>query len=303
MPQHIISIPLPSLFSFDECLWFLDRNYDECLHTINDNEVRKALVINGKKFLISVKEADSYLSVSILDGPTDDQSIFLVKQYVTDWFDLTNPLDDFYQRLAANETLAYMATDFKGLRLMGIEDMFEAICWCIIGQQINLTFAYKLKRRLVERFGDAVSFEGKNYHLFPHYSVLAEASFDELKEMQYSTQKANYIISTAKAFANGEISKEMIRQLPELSAKQKALTNLKGIGIWTANYVLMKTLKEFTCIPYGDIGLLNSLANHQIISDRKDLDTINRFFEDFKGWESYLTFYLWRSLAPQTVKQ
>ncbi|MNE65711.1 DNA-3-methyladenine glycosylase [compost metagenome] len=139
--------------------------------------------------------------------------------------------------------------------------------------------------------------------MFPHYSVLAEASFDELKDMQYSTQKANYIISTAKAFSNGEISKEMIRQLPELSAKQKALTNLKGIGIWTANYVLMKTLKEFTCIPYGDIGLLNALANHQIISDRKDLDTINRFFEDFKGWESYLTFYLWRSLAPQTVKQ
>ncbi|MNH27377.1 hypothetical protein D3C79_874840 [compost metagenome] len=65
----------------------------------------------------------------------------------------------------------------------------------------------------------------------------------------------------------------------------------------------MKTLKEYTCIPHGDIGLLNALANHQIITDRKDIAAINRFFEDFKGWESYLTFYLWRSLAPQTITQ
>ncbi|AFD08567.1 DNA-3-methyladenine glycosylase family protein [Solitalea canadensis] len=303
MSTYTISIPTPPLFSFNECLWFLDRNYDECLHTINGNEVRKALLINGHPLLISAKETEGHLAIDILKGPNNDVTVSLLKEYVADWFDLNNQLDPFYDMLQEHSVLAYMTKDYKGLRLMGIEDMFEAICWCIIGQQINLTFAYKLKRRLVERYGTTIYFEDQRYHLFPHYNVLATALFDELKEMQYSTQKANYIISTAKAFANGEISKERIKSLPGLEEKQKALTNLKGIGIWTANYVLMKTLKEYTCIPHGDIGLLNALANHQIITDRKDIAAINRFFEDFKGWESYLTFYLWRSLAPQTITQ
>ena len=71
----------------------------------------------------------------------------------------------------------------------------------------------------------------------------------------------------------------------------------KGIGEWTANYALMKSLRDPQCIPHGDIGLLNALANHNIISDRNELDKIATLFKTFPGWESYLVFYLWRSLT------
>jgi DNA-3-methyladenine glycosylase II len=118
--------------------------------------------------------------------------------------------------------------------------------------------------------------------------------------MQFSEKKAEYTIGIARAFLEGRLDKEKIASLPDLAARKKALTDHKGIGVWTANYALMKSLKEPECIPHGDIGLLNALSYHNIINDRKEQEKIDALFSAFAGWESYLVFYLWRSLA---VKQ
>ena len=117
--------------------------------------------------------------------------------------------------------------------------------------------------------------------------------------MQFSDRKAEYIITIAKAFSAGEMSKELLQLLPTLQAKQESLTKIKGIGIWTANYALMKSLREPASVPHGDVGLLNALSNHGIIKDRTEISKIESLFKKFKGWESYLVFYLWRSLAKQ----
>lgn len=77
------------------------------------------------------------------------------------------------------------------------------------------------------------------------------------------------------------------------------LMSVKGIGIWTANYALMKSLKEQSSIPYGDAGLLQALLIHNIITDKKDGLQIRNFFQEMRGWESYVVFYLWRSLAKK----
>jgi DNA-3-methyladenine glycosylase II len=72
---------------------------------------------------------------------------------VSGWFDLERNMDPFYSLLRHDVRLFYMADAFAGLRIVGIPNLFEALCWSITGQQINLTFAYKLKRRLVETYG------------------------------------------------------------------------------------------------------------------------------------------------------
>ncbi|HEX4851812.1 MAG TPA: hypothetical protein VFV08_13445, partial [Puia sp.] len=203
----------------------------------------------------------------------------------------------FYQILGRHRKLDYMVSEFNGLRLIGIDSLHESICWCIIGQQINLSFAYKLKRRLVEEFGTEVKSKMGKFYLFPTPQKLASVRMEQLKSMQFSRQKAEYVIEISKAFHNGLISKEKLIGIPTLSEKKSLLKSLKGVGEWTANYVLMKTLRESDCIPMGDIGLLNALSNHNLIKSRKDLQSMEKLFSKFEGWKSYLVFYLWRSLA------
>jgi DNA-3-methyladenine glycosylase II len=101
-------------------------------------------------------------------------------------------------------------------------------------------------------------------------------------------------------FAEGSISQQMVQQCATYEAQVALLTAIRGIGIWTANYALMKTLKQLQAIPYGDVGLLNALLDHQLIKDKKDTAGIDKLFKRFKGWESYLVFYLWRSLSSKS---
>jgi DNA-3-methyladenine glycosylase II len=118
--------------------------------------------------------------------------------------------------------------------------------------------------------------------------------------MQFSKSKALYLTLIARAFASKQLSKEGLQQLPDLVSRQKALMDIKGVGLWTANYTLMKCLKERSCIPFGDAGLLNALLNHGIIADKKNPREIEGFFSVYATWESYLVFYLWRSLSKRS---
>jgi DNA-3-methyladenine glycosylase II len=293
-------LPVDPLFSFKECLWFLNRDFDDCMHTIEGNSVVKALEVEGKPFLFRVSSDDGGLHVAILEGKRTPASEMAIGKFIDEWFDLGRDLQPFYQLLKKDKKLAYMTEAFQGLRLIGIPDLFEALCWSIIGQQINLTFAYRLKRRMVERYGKMIHHGGKEYCLLPEPAALAKAGITDLREMQYSQKKAEYLIGIAQIFAEGSVNKTMLENLPSFEDQQQVLTSIRGIGIWTANYALMKSLKITKAIPYGDVGLLQALVNHDLIKDRKDQAGIDRLFRKFKGWESYVVFYLWRSLSQSS---
>ena len=295
-PEPIL-IPIPPLFSFKECIWFLNRNYDDCLHVINSNGIRKAIEIDGEAVLFGITEFDGFLQVEVLTGDVNETTSAYLKSYIPDWFDMARDIRPFYDLLAKDPGMNYMQESYSGLRLIGIADLFEALCWSIIGQQINLTFAYKLKRRLVEAYGKHLEFENEVYYIFPSCQTLAGVKPEDLKSMQFSQKKAEYLIGVASAFTNGTLSKQIVLDLPDFVSKQKMLMAIKGIGLWTANYALMKSLRESSGIPHGDVGLLNALSKHGIIDNRSEVNKIDEFFNAYEDWESYIVFYLWRSLA------
>jgi DNA-3-methyladenine glycosylase II len=292
-----ILIPVPPFFSFQECIWFLDRNYDDCLHIIDKKGITKALEIDGDITLFSIVERPDFLEIKVLQGKHDSLISEYLIRFVVEWFDMDRDIQPFYHLLEKDPYLGYMCDFYHGLRLIGITDLFEALCWSIIGQQINLSFAYKLKRRLVEKYGKHVEFENEVFYTFPSCHTLALAEPEELRTMQFSQKKAEYVIGIAKAFARGDLSKKLISEMPDFESRQKLLMSYRGIGLWTANYALMKSLRESDGIPHGDVGLLNALTRHGIISSRGEKERIEQFFGTYNGWESYAVIYLWRSLT------
>ncbi|WP_316823608.1 DNA-3-methyladenine glycosylase family protein [Pedobacter gandavensis] len=292
--------PTPIDFNFGECLWFLDRGFDDCLYRLDKSSVTRVIRLEEGLALFQVEMAGTQLQISILNRPLSQKEVIALKNYISDWFDLQLELDPFYQLIAKEPRLAFMKEEYFGLRMVGIPDLFEAICWAIIGQQINLTFAYQLKRKLVEGYGERMEFNDHTYFLFPTPEVLATVAIEDLQGMQFSRSKASYLLGIAQAFADQSISKERLSLLPDVSSRQKFLTDIKGVGPWTANYALMKSLKERSCIPHGDAGLLNALIHLEIIQDKKDTVSIAAFFSEYIEWESYLVFYLWRTLSKRT---
>jgi len=284
----------PENFNFREILWFLDRGFDDCLHKVNDETVTKLLRIDGELCLFKLACEKRELTIEVLSGNPSPAS---VKAYISEWLDLEKDIAPFKEIASRDPDLLALVEKYWGLRLISIPDLFEVLCWSIIGQQINLTFAYKLKRQLVEASGQKLSWEGDEYHVFPTPARLSELSFGDLKGMQYSAQKANYLLETARIFAEQEWSREMLLALGSTQEMLRKLMSLKGVGEWTANYVAMKCLRRPDAITYGDAGLLNGykkMKGLQAKPERKDLDV---FFGLFPNWEAYTVFYIWRSLS------
>lgn len=188
----MIEISTPKEFDFEQILRFLSRNEKECLHTLKNREVYKAIVHENSPILFSISFDDS-LQISIHSEDKSQKIVDLVKKFTTDWFDLEANLELFYETAQNDQILALLCERFYGLRMIGMPDLFESLIWSIIGQQINLNFAYSLKERLVHNFGQKIIYENESFYALPTPERLATLTIEDFQPLQFSRSKAQYI--------------------------------------------------------------------------------------------------------------
>lgn len=288
-------LSVPEEFNYELNFQFLERSPRELLHRTVDKAVLKLVMHREEKILFSITEGKRKLVVEFKNGEPSAQGKEFVKNYVSEWFDLETVITPFYELSAEDKILSKLVRQFYGYRIIGQPDLFESIVWAVLGQQINLHFAYTLKQRFVEKFGERLHWQGQSYYLFPTPEVVSKLSHDVLLPLQFSRQKSNYVVNIAGAFASGAISKEKLTGLPLVAAKEM-LMEIKGVGNWTANYALMKTFRYPDAFPLEDAGVHNAIKNLKKMDRKPTLDEVKKFYKKFKGWEAYTTLYLWKSL-------
>ena len=169
-------LPVPKEFDYEMNFQFLERSPRELLHKTIGKLVYKLLKVGDEKILFQLKEGDGKLIVTFENGTPSDAAKQYVKNYVREWFDLESDLTPFYSRAAQDKILGPLIQKFYGYRIIGQPDLFESIVWAVLGQQINLQFAYTLKQRFVEKFGERLQWKENSYYLFPRPEVVAGLS-------------------------------------------------------------------------------------------------------------------------------
>jgi DNA-3-methyladenine glycosylase II len=293
--MSIMQITVPQEFNYQTNLQFLKRSPRELLHVIEDESVIKLLRTSDGHFLFQIREGKGKLLINFLNNTPTPEAKKVIRKYITEWFDLETDLQPFYAMAAEDKLLKDLIEKFYGYRIIGQPDLFESIVWAILGQQINLPFAYTLKQRFVESFGEQLAWNNKSYFLFPRPEVVATLNDSHLLPLQFSRQKSKYTTLVGEAFASGQVSKEKLAGLSLQQAKEE-LMKIKGIGNWTANYALMKTFRYPDAFPLEDAGVHNAIKNLKKLKAKPTLDQVRRVFRKYKGWEAYATLYLWKSL-------
>ncbi len=292
-------LTVPKEFSFAQNRNYLAGAPNECLFHLREERIYRAIPTLRELSIVEIGEADqNTMRIRFLGdtAPTSKEGRAAVARYVHDWFDLDTNLQPFYE-LAKTDALLKRAVDsFYGLRNVGIPDLFEAISWGIIGQQINMTFAYTLKRRLVESFGRQVTCEGEVYWLFPEPERIAALRVEDLHALKMTGKKSEYLIDVAKLIVEGKMSKEQLLAAGSGKAAEKQLVQIRGIGPWTANYVLMRCLRIPSAFPIDDVGLHNAIRHLLETKEKPTKEELIRLSAGWTNWESYATFYLWRFL-------
>ena len=293
-----IVVSLPREFSFTEVLRFLSRSDREILYSISNRKIRKLLRIEKELILVEISSDDQNLNIEILNTQPNPESISKISDYVTDWFDLKRDLKPFYEFSSTDKILNTLSRKYFGLRHIGIGNLFEALCWAIIGQQINLQYCYTLNNNFVMKFGDSIQYEGKVYWAHPVPESIIKEKPDTFRAMSMTSRKGEYLIEVARRICDGSLNKSKLLISPDVAGQ---LMKIHGIGRWTAEYVMLKCLKIPTAFPVGDAGLQNAIRN-QLGLDRKPIaEEINELVSRWDGWAFYAGIYLWRSLYDDRV--
>jgi DNA-3-methyladenine glycosylase II len=289
-------INTPAEFNFGLCLDYLKRSPKEVLHRCGESHVTKLLRFNTDEVLFELTSPKkNRLQVTLLNQTGPNSIRENLENYIHEWFDLGTDLKPFYLLAKKDLLLRDLAKKFFGYRIVGQPDLFESLIWAVLGQQINVQFAYTLKQRFVEQFGEKLLYGNETFYLFPKPETVALLKDDNLLPLQFSRQKSKYVILIAEAFESGEVSKEKLTGLSLEEAKEQ-LIKIKGIGNWTANYALMKTFHYLDAFPLEDVGIHNAIKNLKGMKAKPTLAQVKRIFKKYKGWEAYATLYLWKSL-------
>ena len=199
-----------------------------------------------------------------------------------------------FARLAKRLGLARLVEGRTGLRLVRTPSVWDGLLWSIIGQQINLPFACLLKRRLVEATGTRLP---GGLFLLPNPAAVARLTPSDMRPWQYSRQKAEYLIGAARLVAEGHLDLEKLTRMSATRA-ERTLLAVRGLGPWSVNYLMMRSLGFADCVPLGDTGVSSGLQRLFKLEERPDFDATRRLMEVFSPHRSLATSHLWQINQP-----
>ncbi|WP_125768235.1 DNA-3-methyladenine glycosylase 2 [Companilactobacillus furfuricola] len=289
-------LPVPAIFSWAKILKYLRRDPNELAYRIVGRRIRRAFVIDGKKVLCEIMYHPRLktISVTILNQVQVTENIRQqLQDFVTEWFDLDQDLSTFYEMAQTDPILKKVLKKQAGLRLVGIPDLFEALVWEIVGQEITVNFALSLKQNFIKRFGQTIDFQDSTYWIFPSAEIVAEASKQELLDLKLTNHKAEYLLDISSKIASGNMTKQEYRKYDNFEDAEKAMTKIRGIGPWTANCILMCCIKQGDAFPMNDVGLLNGIQTLEKSNQKPSKEKMLQLKKRWGNWCSYAVFYIW----------
>ena len=207
-------------------------------------------------------------------------------------------LRPFYRMAKKDPMLASMVSRFRGLRVTASPTVFEALVTAVLSQQVNLTFAYSIKKALVESFGRWWRRHGRTYYAFPEPRRFAAQSIETMRGFRLSNAKAGTLIRLGEAFAS-DVTLHALAALPDEQIVER-LTAIKGIGRWSAEIALMRGLARPDTFPAGDLGVVKYVAQGLLGRTGKATeDEMRAFAERWRPYRGLALAYCYAELATR----
>ena len=161
---------------------------------------------------------------------------------------------------------------------------YQSLFRALLYQQLAGAAAAAIERRLLALFAGRV----------PEPAELLATSPDTLRSVGLSRQKASYMHSLAEHFAAGAISNRAIGRMAD-EAVIEHVTQIKGIGRWTADMLLMFSLGRPDVLPVGDLGVQKAVEDLYQLDKLPDPATMTAIAEPWRPYRSVASWYLWRT--------
>ena len=246
-------IRLPELFDFHLTVGhqthFRGRNGADIYQ---DGVYYRVLRRDARVIVASAHPEGGNLSVRVVDGREED--LPFACDAMSWLLALDMDLTGFYALLANDPILSDAVGTLRGLRPPRTESVFEALIVAIVGQQISANVARVIREGLIETYGTPIEAEGRLMHAFPTPESLLGAGTEALRAGKLSARKVEYVLDAARREIDGELDAARFDGVDNEEVIAE-LIKVRGIGRWTAEWVLLRALGRADVFPAGDLAL------------------------------------------------
>ena len=285
-------------FCLEFTAWALRRRAVNEVDRWDGTTYRRVIGIHGRTVEVSVCERGireaSRLEVNVLGERlhAKAEAEAEIKALLTRMLGLQIDLDAFYRMAAREPKLRELAERYRGLKPVQFPTIFETLANAFACQQFTIAAGVQLLNRLARK--GSVSFETKEGVVFgfPEPSDLLGLPPRTYRELGFSRQKTNAFRELSKNLMSRDLDLETLAKCKNEDAI-RFLLGLRGVGRWTAEYVLLRGLGRLDVFPGDDVGAQNGLSKWLRRSKPMDYASVRRAL---KRWEPYAGFIYFHML-------
>lgn len=278
--------PVPP-FRLALTVWALRRRPNNLVDRWDGRVYRRVIVLGDRPVEIEVSQPAATESAPVhvaVTGVRPESALEpTVRAVVERMLGLQINLQDFYRQTAGDRRLNPLVARFRGVKPPRFPTIFECLLNAFACQQVSLTVGIILLNRLAEHYGAAFGRGGRRAHGFPRPEDLVDFPPHRIRRLGFSRQKARAIVELARAAVLGRAPLEQVADFDDETAVAQ-LEALRGVGRWSAEYVLLRGLGRLHVFPVDDVGARNNLG--RLLGVRKPLDA-ERARRALARWQPY----------------
>ena len=278
--------PVPP-FRLDLTVWALRRRRRNLVDRWDGTTYRRVVVVGGRPTELAVRQAGSSAAPKLSVTATPSPRTRLDRRHVAANLDrllgLRNDLTDWYRMAADDERLRPLADRFRGMKPPRFPTMFEAVINAFACQQLSLEVGLELLNRLAAIAGAAFRRPQDIHYAFPTAQDVLRLTPAEVPGDRVQPSKGPRTSRPGRRDCQRSSGSRSPRQGND-AAVQQGLLELRGVGRWTAEYVLLRGLGRFHVFPGDDVGAQKRLGRWLGRSRPMDYAGVQRAV---KRWRPY----------------
>jgi DNA-3-methyladenine glycosylase II len=284
-----------SPFRLDLTVWALRRRSDNIVDRWDGTTYRRVLLLPAGPVEVAVKQPaspeEARLQVAVAGQPLRAAVRAGVTASLERMLGLRIDLAEFYRFAAHHRLLGSLAQRFRGMKPPRFATVFEGVINAMACQQVTLTLGIRLLNRLAVTCGTVFGEGDEAVYAFPGPVDLARLSPADLRRFGFSRQKSRSMIELARSVAERDLDLEALASLPDDEAV-KCLCELRGVGRWTAEYVLLRGLGRTRVFPGDDVGARNNLQRWLRLAAPLNYEGVRRVLARWDDYAGLVYFQL-----------
>ena len=200
-------------------------------------------------------------------------------------------LNPYYDKVSDDPVLTAANKTLRGLHPPRLPTVFEGLVFAICGQQVSSIVARQIRTLIVEKYGQPLNKDGVVYHSFPSPRRLLDAGLEGLLAVKLSMRKAEYILGIASKAVEGKLAMSTLAALPDEQVVAY-LDALRGVGPWSAEWVLLRAIGRQDVFPAGDLALRRILSERYHSGQEVSESEARRFAARWIPFRGIATAYL-----------